>query len=90
VETVISMNLKIARMAILLMVGLSGAVSFGSSASASDLWHVAGTPTVISQEVQFANAGANLVGTVYLPWSRFAAIRGILAPFVIAPVARAL
>jgi uncharacterized protein len=61
------MKLGMALMAILLTVGLPDAASFDSSASASDLWHVAGTPTVISQEVQFANAGANLVGTVYLP-----------------------
>jgi len=62
------MKLGMALTAILLtMVGLSDAVSFDSSASASDPWHVAGTPTVISQEVQFRNAGANLVGTVYLP-----------------------
>ena len=62
------MKLGIALTAIVLTTArLSGAVSYDSSASASDPWHVAGTPTVISQEVQFANAGANLVGTVYLP-----------------------
>jgi len=62
-----SMKLGMTLMAILLMVFPSDPVSFDSSASASDPWHVAGTPVVISQEVQFANAGANLVGTVYLP-----------------------
>jgi dipeptidyl aminopeptidase/acylaminoacyl peptidase len=62
-----SMKLGMALMAILLTVGLSDAVSFDSSASVSDPWHVAATPTVVSQEVHFANAGADLVGTVYLP-----------------------
>jgi pimeloyl-ACP methyl ester carboxylesterase len=47
--------------------GLSDAVFFDPSASASDPWHVAGPPTVISQEVRFSNAGASLVGTAYLP-----------------------
>src|SRR5271157_1796502 len=62
------MKLGIALTAILLTtVRLSDAASSDSSASASDPWHVAGTPPVISQELQFANAGANLVGTVYLP-----------------------
>src|SRR5579871_3501280 len=61
------MKWRMAFMAILLTVGLFGAVSLVPSASTSDTWHVAGTPSVISQEVQFANAGANLVGTVYLP-----------------------
>jgi dipeptidyl aminopeptidase/acylaminoacyl peptidase len=61
------MKLGIALTVILLAVGLPDASSFDSSASASNLWNVAGTPTVISQEVRFANAGASLVGTVYLP-----------------------
>jgi dipeptidyl aminopeptidase/acylaminoacyl peptidase len=61
------MKLRIALTVILLAIGLPDASSFDSSASASDPWHVAGTPTVISQEVRFANAGASLVGTVYLP-----------------------
>jgi pimeloyl-ACP methyl ester carboxylesterase len=61
------MKLGMALMAILLTVGLPDAVSFDSSASISDLWHVPGTPTIISQEVHFANASADLVGTVYLP-----------------------
>jgi dipeptidyl aminopeptidase/acylaminoacyl peptidase len=63
-----SMKLGMVLMAILLTtVGLSAAVPFDSSASVVDRWHVAGTPTVISQDVQFSNAGANLAGTVYLP-----------------------
>jgi len=66
-EGVRSMKLGMAFMAILLTVGLASAVPLDSSASTSDLWHVAGTPTVISQEVRFTNAGADLVGTVYLP-----------------------
>lgn len=67
-ERVMSMKLGMALMAILLTtIGLCDEVSFDSSAGTSDLWHVAGTPTVISQEVRFANAGADLVGTVYLP-----------------------
>ena len=61
------MKLGMALMAILLTVGLADAMSFDLSASVSDPWHVAGTPTVVSQEVHFANAGAELVGTVYLP-----------------------
>ena len=61
------MKLGMALMAILLTVGLSDAVSFDSSANVSDPWHVAGTPIVSSQEIHFANAGADLVGTVYLP-----------------------
>jgi hypothetical protein len=51
---------------LLTTVGVSEAVSSESS-NTSDSWHVAGTPAVISQEVQFGNAGAELVGTVYLP-----------------------
>ena len=62
------MKLGMALMATLLTTfGLSDAMSSDSSASTSDLWHVAGTPTVISQEVRFGNAGADSVGTVYLP-----------------------
>jgi uncharacterized protein len=62
------MKSGMALMAILLTgVGLADVVSFDSSTSTSDRWHVEGTPTVISQEVQFGNAGANLVGSVYLP-----------------------
>ncbi len=64
------MKLEIALMAMLLTAGLPDAGSLDSSASGSDPWHVAGTPSVISQEVQFANAGASLVGTVYLPNTR--------------------
>jgi dipeptidyl aminopeptidase/acylaminoacyl peptidase len=60
------MKFALALMAIL-TVGQSDAACFDSAGSASDRWHVAPTPTVISQEVQFANAGANLAGTVYLP-----------------------
>ena len=62
------MRLRMALMVILLtIVSLSTASSSESSASSSDLWHVEGTPTVVSQEVRFGNAGADLVGTVYLP-----------------------
>jgi len=53
-------------MAILLTTCLLDALSFDLS-STPDPWNVAGTPTVISQEVQFRNAGADLAGTVYLP-----------------------
>ena len=61
------MRLCLALIAALLSVGLSAGACLGSAASALNHWHVAGTPTVISQEIQFTNAGANLVGTVYLP-----------------------
>lgn len=37
------------------------------AANASDAWHVAATREIISQEIQFTNADAQLVGTVYLP-----------------------
>src|SRR5216684_2129603 len=63
----ITIRLCLAPIAALLSVGLSAAACLGSAASAPNPWHVAGTPTVISQEIQFTNAGANLVGTVYLP-----------------------
>jgi hypothetical protein len=53
--------------AILLTIGRLDAGAADPSTSASDRWHVTGTADLISQEVQFANAGANLVGTVYLP-----------------------
>lgn len=43
-----------------------GAISLGASACASD-WHVQSTTVVVSQEVQFSNGNAHLVGTVYLP-----------------------
>jgi len=61
------MKLRMALIAILLTAGLCHGSSSDASASATDLWHIAGTPTIISQEVRFTNAGANLVGTVYLP-----------------------
>jgi uncharacterized protein len=61
------MKLGMALMAILCTVGLPHAVSLDAAASVPDAWHVAGTPIVISEEVHFANAGAELVGTVYLP-----------------------
>jgi uncharacterized protein len=61
------MKLGMAFMTIVLTVELAGAASHDPSAGASDLWHVAATPTVISQEVKFTNAGVSLVGTVYLP-----------------------
>jgi len=61
------MGLAMALIAILLSGGLSDGACLDSSASASSPWHVAGTPAVILQEIQFTNAGANLVGTVYLP-----------------------
>jgi len=61
------MRLTMALIVTLLTVGLSDGACLDSSASASSPWHVAGTPGVISQEIQFTNAGANLAGTVYLP-----------------------
>jgi hypothetical protein len=60
------MRLTMALIATLLTVGLSDGPCLASSADASGPWHVTGTPSVISQEIQFTNAGANLVGTVYL------------------------
>src|SRR5215472_7637476 len=42
-------------------------LALGSSASASDSWHVEARPRVLAQEIKFSNAGANLAGTVYLP-----------------------
>src|SRR6266852_9438472 len=62
-----SMRLTMALIATLLTVGLSDGACLASSADASSPWHVTGTPSVISQEIQFTNAGANLVGTLYLP-----------------------
>src|SRR5216684_7920589 len=62
-----SMKLTMALIATLLTVGLSDGACLASSADASSPWHVPGTPSVISQEIHFANAGADLVGTVYLP-----------------------
>src|SRR5216684_374368 len=62
-----SMKLTMALIATPLTVGLSDGACLASSADASSPWHVTGTPSVISQEIQFTNAGANLVGTVYLP-----------------------
>src|SRR5229473_1100445 len=62
-----SMRLTMALIATLLTVGLSDGACLASSADASSPWHVPGTPSVISQEIHFTNAGANLVGTVYLP-----------------------
>lgn len=41
--------------------------ALGSGASASDFWHVEARPKVLAQQIKFSNAGANLVGTVYLP-----------------------
>jgi dipeptidyl aminopeptidase/acylaminoacyl peptidase len=37
------------------------------SASASEAWHVAAIPPLISEEIQFSNGNTHLVGTVYLP-----------------------
>src|SRR5216683_2754852 len=62
-----SMRLTMALIAILLAGGMCHGSSSDPSMRATDLWHVAGTATIISQEVRFANDGANLVGTVYLP-----------------------
>ncbi len=36
-------------------------------ASASDTWHAAGNPAVITQDLEFANGEVHLAGTVYLP-----------------------
>jgi len=58
------MQSRLALMAILWMAVFPDALSAGRI---SDSWREAGTPTITSQEVRFANAGANLVGTVYLP-----------------------
>ena len=60
------MRLTMALIVTLLTVGPYDGACLDSSASASSPWHVAGTG-VISQEIQFTNAGANLAGTVYLP-----------------------
>jgi len=38
-----------------------------SSARASDLWHVEGTPKVVAQDLQFSNGSTTLSGTLYLP-----------------------
>src|SRR5216684_4559201 len=62
-----SMKLTMALIATPLTVGLSDGACLASSADASSPWHVPGTPSVISQEIHFTNAGANLVGTLYLP-----------------------
>jgi alpha-beta hydrolase superfamily lysophospholipase len=62
-----AMKLGMTLMAILVTVVRSGTASSDLSASASGVWHVAGTPALVSQEIRFANVGANLVGTVYLP-----------------------
>lgn len=61
------MKLRTVLTAILVTIGRLDAGAAEASTSASDRWHVAGTPEIISQEVHFANAGANLIGTVYLP-----------------------
>lgn len=61
------MKLGIALMGIMLTVIPPHAASFESCAGTSHPWCVSGAPAIISQEVQFANAGANLVGTAYLP-----------------------
>jgi uncharacterized protein len=50
--------------AILVVVGWAGGQA--TSQSATDLWHVAATQTVL-EEIQFTNGGAQLKGTVYLP-----------------------
>ena len=38
-----------------------------TTSSASDPWHVAAIPPLISEEIQFSNGNTHLVGTVYLP-----------------------
>src|SRR5215468_4836207 len=40
---------------------------FAAGVGAPDSWHVEARPKVLAQELKFSNAGANLVGTVYLP-----------------------
>src|SRR5580692_711435 len=45
---------------------LSGPGS-NSSSNASDQWHVAATPPVMSEEIHFSNGDTHLVGTLYLP-----------------------
>jgi dipeptidyl aminopeptidase/acylaminoacyl peptidase len=37
------------------------------SSNASDQWHVAATPPVMSEEIHFSNGDTHLVGTLYLP-----------------------
>ncbi len=61
------MKLEMALVTVLLTIGTPGALPFDSSGIASDRWHVPATPTIISTEIKFSNAGSNLVGTVYLP-----------------------
>jgi dipeptidyl aminopeptidase/acylaminoacyl peptidase len=46
---------------------LAAGAELNAPASASDRWHVAVTPPVDSQEIQFTNGNAHLAGTVYLP-----------------------
>jgi uncharacterized protein len=58
-------KLTIVLMAIIAVLGSVAGVN--SSASALDNWHVVATPAPISQEIQFSNGNAQLVGTVYLP-----------------------
>jgi len=60
------MKSLIALMGIMLTASLLHA-SLESSTATAQPWYVPGTPIIISQEVQFTNAGANLAGTVYLP-----------------------
>jgi hypothetical protein len=46
---------------------LSGGTGQVTSQGPSDLWHVAPTSRVLSEEIQFTNGDAQLRGTVYLP-----------------------
>lgn len=52
---------------IAVIAALVDGAGFNASASASDRWHVEVTRPVESQEIQFTNGNAHLVGTVYLP-----------------------
>jgi dipeptidyl aminopeptidase/acylaminoacyl peptidase len=61
------MKLLTALMGIIVSAIPPHAASLQSSAVAPPPWYVPGNPAIISQEVQFTNAGANLVGTAYLP-----------------------
>jgi len=60
------MRLRIDTAAAILAV-LSGGTRQATGQSASDLWHVATTPTSLTEEVQFANGDVQLRGTAYLP-----------------------
>jgi hypothetical protein len=53
------MKLLTALMGIMVAAIPPHAASLQSSAGTAPPWHVSGNPAIISQEVQFTNAGAN-------------------------------